>query len=86
MAREDEMPVDPRLLELLVCPACKADLTLVTLPEATCDMLVTRFRDKFRDETPEVREGLQCSRCRHTFPIVSDIPVMLLDESLPPQQ
>lgn len=80
------MPVDPQLLEMLVCPACKADLALVPLPEATCAMLVARFRDKFRDETPEVREGLECSRCRRTFPIVSDIPVMLLDEALPPQQ
>ncbi len=80
------MPVDPQLLEILVCPACKAELTLMPLPEATCAMLVARFRDKFRDETPKVSEGLKCSRCARTFPIVSDIPVMLLDEALPPQQ
>lgn len=80
------MPLDAQLLEILVCPACKADLTLVPLSEATSAMLVARFRDKFRDETPEVSEGLKCSRCARTFPIVSDIPVMLLDEALPPQQ
>lgn len=80
------MPLDAQLLEILVCPACKADLTLVPLAEATSAMLVARFRDKFRDETPVVSEGLRCSRCARTFPIVSDIPVMLLDEALPPQQ
>lgn len=80
------MPVDPQLLEILVCPACKAELSLVPLPEATCEMLVARFRDKFRDETPEVREGLECSKCARIFPVVSDIPVMLVDEALPSQQ
>lgn len=80
------MPVDSQLLEILVCPACKAELSLVRLPEDTCGILVARFRDKFRDETPEVREGLKCSKCARIFPIVSDIPVMLLDEALPPQQ
>ncbi|MFH1177429.1 MAG: Trm112 family protein [Acidobacteriota bacterium] len=76
------MPVDPQLLEILVCPACKADIELVPLPEATCAMLVERYREKLRDEEPVVREGLRCSACRRTYPIVSDIPVMLIDEAL----
>ncbi|MBI4916047.1 MAG: Trm112 family protein [Acidobacteria bacterium] len=77
------MPVDPQLLEILVCPACKTDLELVQLPQATASTLVERYREKFRDETPEVHEGLRCSACRRTYPIVSDIPVMLVDEALP---
>ncbi len=77
------MAVDPQLLELLVCPQCKADLELVQLPESTCAALVDKYREHFRDETPEVHEGLRCSECHRTFPIVSDIPVMLLDEALP---
>jgi uncharacterized protein len=77
------MPVDPQLLELLVCPECKADVELVTLPDDTCRLLVERYRDKFRDEEPEVREGLRCTACHRTYPIVSDIPVMLIDEALP---
>ncbi len=77
------MPVDPQLLEILVCPACKADVELVALPAATCAMLVERYREKFRDETPEVSEGLACTACRRVYPIVSDIPVMLVDEALP---
>ncbi len=77
------MPVDPQLLEILVCPACKADLDLVALPPATAAALVERYRDRFRDEVPEVHEGLRCTACRRTYPIVSDIPVMLVDEALP---
>ena len=77
------MAVDPHLLELLVCPVCKADLNLVPLAQATCATLVDKYREHFRDEIPEVREGLQCTACRKTYPIVSDIPVMLIDEALP---
>ncbi|MDD5563716.1 MAG: Trm112 family protein [Thermoanaerobaculaceae bacterium] len=77
------MPVDPQLLEILVCPACKADLEPVSMPPETCAMLVERYREKFRDETPRVEDGLRCSTCRRVYPIVSDIPVMLVDEALP---
>ncbi len=77
------MPVDPQLLEILVCPACKADVELVTLPPEQCAMLVERYREKFRDEVPEVHEGLRCAACSRVYPVVSDIPVMLVDEALP---
>ena len=77
------MAVDPQLLELLVCPVCKADLELVPLPEATCGRLVDKYREHFRDEVPDIHEGLRCTECHKTYPIVSDIPVMLLDEALP---
>jgi len=82
---EDIMAVDPQLLEMLVCPECKTDLELVGLPDALCGMLVDRYREKFRDELPEVREGLRCTGCRRVYPIVSDIPVMLLEEAIPPE-
>jgi len=29
------------------------------------------------------RDGLGCERCRVAFPIVDDIPVMLLEEAVP---
>ena len=80
------MAVDPQLLEILVCPACKADLDLVPLAEATRSMLVERYREKFRDEVPEVHEGLRCTSCGKVYPIVSDIPVMLVDEALPAEE
>jgi uncharacterized protein YbaR (Trm112 family) len=77
------MAVDPQLLEILVCPACKADVELKPLAADTCAMLVERYREKFRDEVPEVHEGLSCTGCGKVYPIVSDIPVMLVDEALP---
>jgi uncharacterized protein YbaR (Trm112 family) len=83
MRTEADMAVDPQLLEILVCPACKADLELKPLPTETCAMLVDRYREKFRDEVPEVHEGLRCTSCGRVYPIVSDIPVMLVDEALP---
>ena len=73
----------PQLLEILVCPACKADLDLVPLAEGTRSMLVDRYREKFRDEEPVVTDGLYCASCGRVYPIVSDIPVMLVDEALP---
>jgi uncharacterized protein len=83
MPPEAVMPVDPQLLEILVCPACKAGVELIPLPPADCAMLVERYREKFRDEVPDVREGLKCTSCQRVYPIVSDIPVMLIDEALP---
>jgi uncharacterized protein YbaR (Trm112 family) len=83
MPTEAAMAVDPQLLELLVCPTCKADLELLPLSQATCATLVEKYREHFRDEVPEVHEGLSCTACHRTYPIVSDIPVMLLDEALP---
>ncbi len=77
------MAVDPQLLEILVCPACKGDLEVVPLPSKTAQALVARYRDKFRDEEPVVEEGLRCLSCQKTYPVVSDIPVMLVDEALP---
>ena len=77
------MAVDPQLLEILVCPVCKADVELKPLDSGTCAMLVDRYREKFRDEEPEVHEGLRCTSCGKVYPIVSDIPVMLVDEALP---
>ncbi len=80
------MAVDPQLLEILVCPVCKAEVELKPLAAETCAMLVERYREKFRDEVPEVREGLRCTSCGKVYPIVSDIPVMLVEEALPPEE
>lgn len=77
------MTLDPDLLAILVCPKCRAALAQVALPEATCRNLVERYREHFRDELPVVKEGLLCRSCQVLYPIVSDIPVMLVDEALP---
>ncbi len=77
------MAVDPELLEILVCPKSRGRLELVELPEAIRGELVDRYREHFRDETPVVEQGLYCAESGLVYPIVSDIPVLLVDEALP---
>jgi uncharacterized protein YbaR (Trm112 family) len=76
------MAVDPKLLEILVCPEDKEPLEQVGLPEAVRSRLVEVYREQFKDEEPEVESGLRCTSCGRVYPIVSDIPVMLVDEAL----
>ena len=80
------MAVDPKLLEILVCPDDKAALEVVPLAETVRVRLVERYREQFKDEEPEVVEGLRCTSCNRVYPIVSDIPVMLVDEALSGQE
>ena len=77
------MPIDPDLLEILVCPESKGELELVELPEKVCQQLVEKYREHFRDEEPVVQQGLYSPDSGLVYPIVSDIPVMLIDEALP---
>ncbi len=76
------MPVDPKLLEILVCPEDKGPLQVVTLPEPVRARLVETYREQFKDEEPVVVEALSCAECERVYPIVSDIPVMLVDQAL----
>jgi uncharacterized protein YbaR (Trm112 family) len=77
------MAVDPELLEILVCPKTKGSLELVDLPEEVRQGLVEKYREHFRDEEPVVEQGLYCGESNLVYPIVSDIPIMLVDEALP---
>ena len=77
------MPIDPELLEILVCPKTKGSLALVKLPESIQSTLADKYREHFRDEEPVVAEGLYCAESGLVYPIVSDIPVMLVEEALP---
>jgi len=76
------MPVAPELLEILVCPKSKGALELIDLPAGVRSGLVEKYREHFRDETPVVEQGLYCSESGLVYPIVSDIPIMLIDEAL----
>jgi uncharacterized protein YbaR (Trm112 family) len=77
------MTLDPELLAILVCPKSRGPLERVQLPAAVRDSLVERYREHFRDQTPVVEEGLLCRESQLVYPIVSDIPVLLVDEALP---
>jgi len=77
------MAIDPELLEILVCPKTKGSLELIELPEEVRTTLAEKYRAHFRDEEPIVETGLFCAESGLVYPIISDIPVMLVDEALP---
>ena len=77
------MAVDPKLLEILVCPESHGELELVDLPASVAEGLVEKYREHFRDEKPEANQGLLCRESELVYPIVSDIPMMLTDDALP---
>jgi uncharacterized protein YbaR (Trm112 family) len=75
--------VDAELLEILVCPKTRGSLELIELPEEARAALVAKYREHFRDEQPVVEQALYCQESGLVYPIVSDIPIMLIDEALP---
>lgn len=75
------MAVDQELLEILACPLCKEEVKVIPLSQARRASVCDKYREKFRGEEPVVEQGLQCVKCRRVYPIVSDIPVMLVDEA-----
>ena len=75
------MAIDTELLEILACPICKEEVKLVPLSEGRPTAVRDKYREKFRGEEPVVEQGLQCVKCHRIYPIVSDIPVMLVDEA-----
>lgn len=75
------MAIDTELLEILACPQCKEEVKPVVLNEARRSSLRDQYREKFRGEEPVVEQGLQCVKCRRIYPVISDIPVMLVEEA-----
>ncbi len=49
------MPISKELLDILACPACKADLDYAN-------------------------ETLTCVKCKRTYPIIDDIPHLLVED------
>lgn len=76
------MAVDEELLAILVCPKSQGALTLVALPEDVRQRLIEKYREHFQGEEPVVEQGLHCAESSLVYPIVSDIPIMLVDEAL----
>ena len=76
-----EMAIDNELLEILACPLDKEEVKLVPLSAERATSVREKYREKFRGEEPVVESGLQCVKCHRVYPIVSDIPVMLVEEA-----
>ena len=76
------MALSPELLEILVCPQSRGELELVSLADQARSSLVEKYREHFQDEEPVVEQALFCEQSGLVYPIVSDIPIMLIDEAL----
>jgi len=75
------MTIDPKLLEILVCPVDKTPLEVVELPSAVRQRLIEKYREQFKGEEPVIEVGL-ASAAGRVYPVVSGIPVMLVDDAL----
>jgi uncharacterized protein YbaR (Trm112 family) len=65
------MSIHAKLLEVLVCPACKGPV------------VETRSKDA-ADAQPAPDApllGLDCQHCKLRYPIIDEIPVMLIDQA-----
>ncbi|MEM1247433.1 MAG: Trm112 family protein [Acidobacteriota bacterium] len=77
------MSASEELLEILVCPKSRGALEWVDLPEPAQQRLADKYREHFDGEEPEVAKGLLCRESELVYPVVADIPVMLVEEALP---
>lgn len=78
------MSIDRELLEILACPLCKKDLEVVKIDENKAREIEEKFKERLPEENIYVEEGLQCIECKRVYPIVSDIPVMLIEDAFIP--
>jgi len=68
--------LDPQLLEIIVCPACRADLDLVEAGET--------LRDGSSVASSGTTAELVCRGCGLAYPVRDNIPVLLVDEARKP--
>lgn len=77
-------PIDPELLEILVCPKTKGELEMVELPAELQRSLAEKYQEYFSEEEKAVvTHALYSADSELVYPIVSEIPIMLVDEALP---
>lgn len=77
-------PIDPEMLEILVCPKTKGELELIELPQNLQRSLAEKYQEYFTDEERAVvTHALFSAEADLVYPIVSEIPIMLVDEALP---
>jgi uncharacterized protein YbaR (Trm112 family) len=71
--------LDPQLLEIIVCPACRADLDLVETGETG-----ETLRDGSSVASSGTTAELVCRGCGLAYPVRDNIPVLLVDEARKP--
>ena len=89
------MALSQELLEILVCPACRAPVKLTAVcPECKvsvkpaadnqglkCGQCGRTFPNKDGLPDTAVGQGLKCGQCHRVYPIEDDIPVMIVDQA-----
>ncbi|MBI4309070.1 MAG: Trm112 family protein [Candidatus Omnitrophica bacterium] len=59
--------MDPKLLEILACPACHGDVVIQNAGNG-------------RDRSPQ-EDKIVCARCGKKYPIKNGVPVLLANEA-----
>jgi uncharacterized protein YbaR (Trm112 family) len=80
------VPVNPELLEILVCPETRQPLTLADAPllaRLNAEIDAGRLRNRGGDKVGKrIEEGLVREDRKVLYIVDDDIPVMLIDESI----
>ncbi len=80
------MPVDPELLEILVCPETRQPVTMASeelLASLNTKIEAGQLRNRGGDTVPApLQEGLLREDGRILYPVDDSIPVMLIEESI----
>ena len=86
--------IEQWLLDLLVCPRCKGELTHETEPgepqghlaqhrQAVGAFLGLQRRGGDAPDPGHAQESLVCPRCRLRYEVRENIPILLIDEAQP---
>ncbi|MHA7839638.1 MAG: Trm112 family protein [bacterium] len=80
------MPIDPELLELLVCPETRQPVALAppeTLEKVNAEIEAGRLRNRGGDPVEEkIAEGLLREDGRILYIVDDGIPIMLVEQSI----
>ena len=80
------MPIDPELLEILVCPESRQPLRVadeLLIARLNADIRSRRLRNRGGEVvSSEIHEGLVREDRKFLYVVDDDIPIMLIDQSI----